>query len=165
MMMGLTVKLRPITEQDLGFLAKVYASTRQEEVAKTGWSQPQIDEFLAMQFKAQHTFYQEQFANADFDIVEADGKDIGRLYLDHREDEIRIVDIALLPECRGTGIGTRLLNDILNTATKRNVLVRIHVEKNNPALSLYKRLGFNQIEDQGVYLLMEKTPTKIAAAS
>ncbi len=157
------IKFRSINDNDLGFLAKVYASTRLEEVAKTGWKQEQIDEFLSMQFWAQHQFYQEQFSDADFEIVQIDGVDAGRLYLEQREDEVRIVDIALLPEFRGTGFGSKLLNDVIGEAFKKNKAVRIHVEKNNPALNLYQRLGFRQIEDKGVYLLMEKTPLQKVA--
>lgn len=154
-----TLTLRPATENDLDFLKGVYASTRLDELKATGWTQAQLEEFLAMQFNAQHTFYKEQFAKADFDIVQCNGDDVGRLYLDDRDEEIRIVDIALLPPFRGLGLGTRLLNQVMTRADSERKLVRIHVEKNNPALTLYQRLGFTEVADKGVYLLMEKSPS------
>ena len=140
---------------DEAFLASVYASTRREELARIDWSRKQIDDFLDMQFQAQHRYYQEQWPETNFDIVLFEGIPVGRLYLDRRVDEFRIVDIALLPEYRGRGIGSSLLKDVLNEAQAAAKVVRIHVEKNNPALGLYRRLGFTQIGDAGVYLLME----------
>ena len=123
------------------------------------WSESEKAEFLRQQFEAQHRFYREQFADAAFDIVLLDDRPVGRLYVDRRADEIRIIDIALLPEARGRGVGTSLMNDLLAEAARRGQPVRIHVERNNPALRLYGRLGFEQIEDQGVYYLMEWRPS------
>lgn len=161
--MALSLTLRVETERDLSFLSELYASTRYEELQATGWSEIQIDEFLDMQFKAQRTFYQQQFPDAKFQILVCDGEDAGRLYLDYRQDEIRIIDIALLPQYRGKGLGSRLLNSVVDEAGAKQLNVRIHVEKNNPALSLYQRLGFKEIEDKGVYWLMEKAAKEFAA--
>lgn len=78
-----------------------------------------------------------------------------RLYVDRTDKEILLIDIALLPEHRGAGIGGRLLNDLLSEAAAEHKPVRIHVEHKNPARRLYERLGFRKIEDKGVYYLME----------
>ena len=83
---------------------------------------------------------------------------VGRLYVARWQDEIRIVDIALLPPYRNTGLGTTILRDLLAEAAVAHKPVRIHVEKFNPALRLYERLGFVPIADKGVYLFMEWTP-------
>lgn len=149
------ITLRPIAPGDLPFLYRVYASTRQQELAVVDWDDAQKDAFLRMQFDAQHTYYQQHFTSANFDLILLDGQPIGRLYLDRRADEIRIVDIALLPEYRGRGIGSALMQEILDRAAQAGLPVRIHVERFNPALHLYHRLGFAQIGDQGVYLLLE----------
>ena len=111
-----------------------------------------------MQFAAQHDYYQSQFPDADFRIVLRDGQPIGRLNIDRRVEEVRIIDIALLPDHRGAGIGSALLGDILAEATETKRPVRIHVEQFNPTLHLYERLGFTKIDDQGVYHLMEWVP-------
>jgi ribosomal protein S18 acetylase RimI-like enzyme len=155
-----SITFRSIAPDDHPFLSRLYASTRREEVAQTGWDLAEQDRFLQMQFVAQHNFYMEQFSAAEFHIVELHGQPIGRLYVDRREDEIRIIDIALLPEHRNRGIGSALLKDILTEADAADLPVRIHVERNNPALGLYRRLGFRKIDDQGVYLLMECPPNK-----
>jgi ribosomal protein S18 acetylase RimI-like enzyme len=148
---------RQTSPSDMDFLYQVYESTRWEELQQASWSDDQRREFLLMQFQAQHQHYQQHYAEADYQIIEITGQSAGRLYLDHREDEIRIVDISLLPEYRNTGVGTQILRDVLAQATERKVPVLIHVEKNNPALALYQRLGFVTKEDVGVYWLMSWT--------
>ena len=122
------------------------------------WSEGEKQAFLAQQFQAQSTFYAAQFPDASFDIVELDGEAVGRLYVDRREDEVRLIDIALVPECRDRGLGSELMAEILAEGELKGLLVRIHVEQNNPAMRLYRRLGFEKIEEQGVYWLMEWTP-------
>jgi ribosomal protein S18 acetylase RimI-like enzyme len=111
-----------------------------------------------MQFEAQDAYYREHYHPASFDAVELDGQPVGRLYVARWEDEIRIIDIALLPAHRGRGIGTALLRGLLNEAAGAGKRLSIHVEKHNPALRLYARLGFTTVADRGVYLLLEATP-------
>ena len=155
-----TIRFRPIHDRDLPFLASLYASTRAEEVAQVSdWTDEQKSHFLQMQFDAQHKFYQEQFTKAEYLLIEQSDAPIGRVYTDRREDEIRLIDIALLPVARGQGLGSALLQDLLQEAQSKTLPVRIHVEKNNPAMRLYIRLGFAPVEDQGVYELMEWKPT------
>lgn len=150
---------RPINDKDKPFLAEVYASTRWEELAPVPWTDEQKKEFLQFQFDAQHTHYMEHFPDAEYNIILLKKNKIGRLYLDRRADEIRIVDIALLPKYRNKGIGSRLLQDVLNEAREKALLVRIHVEQNNPAMALYQRLGFTKVKEEGIYWLMEWQPT------
>jgi len=152
------ITFRPIHEDDREFLARLYASTREEELSVAPWPEKQKAVFLRQQFEAQNTFYMEQFAEAEFSIVLLDGEPAGRVYIDRREDEIRLIDIALLPEHRGQGIGGRLMADLLDEGREAGLPVRIHVERFNPALRLYQRLGFQHVEDQGPYYLMEWQP-------
>ena len=149
------ISFRPITKHDLEFLNRLYASTRAAEMALLDWTSEQKTQFLTMQFNAQHSFYQEQFGQAAFLIIAADNKSVGRVYLDRRPDEIRLIDIALLPEQRNSGLGTALLKDLLDEGRSSGLPVKIHVESFNPAMRLYQRLGFKPVEDQGVYQLME----------
>ncbi len=146
---------RPVKPDDLEFIFQVYSSTREEELSVTGWDAESKVRFLRQQFNAQREYYQDQFTDATFDIVLEDNTPIGRLYVDRREDEIRIIDIALLPEQRGHGIGSALLAEILLEAKQRKIPARIHVEKFNRALQLYKRLGFRAVADRDPYLLMQ----------
>jgi ribosomal protein S18 acetylase RimI-like enzyme len=152
------VALRPIEPGDLDFLYRLYASTRQDELAVVDWDEVQKESFLQMQFAAQHAYYMEHFAGASFQVMLLDGEPVGRLYVDRRPDEVRIIDIALLPAYRSRGIGTRYIREILAEGMAAGVPVRIHVEQYNPALRLYHRLGFRPIRDEGVYYLMEWAP-------
>jgi ribosomal protein S18 acetylase RimI-like enzyme len=122
------------------------------------WSEAQITEFLTMQFRAQHTYYHEHFSKASFQIILLEGQPIGRLYRELRVNDLHIIDIALLPEYRNQGIGTRLLCDIIDEGARGGHPVSIYVEFNNPALRLYQRLGFREVQSQGVYYYMERQP-------
>ena len=150
--------LRPICRDDEAFLLQVYASTREDELAQVDWSQEQKNAFVCMQFEAQRAYYETMFPAAAYQIILVGDRPVGRPYVDQRDDEIRLIDIALLPEQRGAGIGTTLLDDILVRAQTIDKKVRIHVEQFNPAVRLYERLGFVNIEQQGIYFLMEWSP-------
>ena len=149
-----SLSLRPIRPEDDSFLARVYASSRAEELAVTGWPEELKADFCRRQFDAQSAYYAANYPGAAFQIIERDGWPVGRLYVARWEKEIRIVDITLLPESRGGGIGTKLLRDLQNEARAAGKSLTIHVERFNRALTLYQRLGFKEVEDKGVYLLM-----------
>jgi GNAT superfamily N-acetyltransferase len=159
------LSLRPIDEHDHPFLLELYASTREVELAPLDWSDAQKQQFLVMQFEAQHRHYQQHYPTASFDLILYAGDAIGRLYLDEWEDQWRVVDIALLPAYCGQGIGSHWLQDVIQRAALVGKAVSIHVEQHNPALRLYQRLGFEQVDTKGVYLLMEwrvANPAQIA---
>jgi GNAT superfamily N-acetyltransferase len=153
--METTVTLRPATAEDAGFFYSVYASTRAEELSLTGWSDEQKTQFCRMQFAAQTSHYLQQYPLAQISVIERDGVPAGRLYVNRGVGLICIVDIALRPEHRGRGTGTRLLGELKEEARAAEKPLEIHVEKYNPALRLYQRLGFTAQEDSGVYLRME----------
>jgi ribosomal protein S18 acetylase RimI-like enzyme len=159
------VRLRPAAAGDEEHLYRVYASTRQEELAPLGWAEAEREAFLRMQFTAQDRYYRAQFPEASYQVVLAGERPAGRLYVDRRPDEIRVLDIALLPEHRGGGIGSALLRDLFAEARARGVPVRLHVERSNPALRLYTRLGFEPIGERIPYLLMEWRPDGRDAAA
>lgn len=152
------IHLRDIEPGDEPFLFEVYTSTRLDELAVTGWSELQIHAFLAQQFAAQHSHYQTHYADAQFSVIMDGDTPIGRLYVARWPREIRIVDIALLSEYRGRGVGAQLLREILAEGRASAKPVTIHVERMNPALRLYERLGFRETKDKGVYLLLTWIP-------
>jgi len=156
--------LRPETDGDLSFLMRLYASTREEELAVTGWSPEQKQAFLASQFQAQRHHYRTYIENCRFEVLECRDEAAGRLYLETRATQLHIVDIALLPAWRGKGIGTAILEALIDTARRSGRGVGIFVEKFNPALRLYRRLGFTDIRDDGIYLELERNPPGAASA-
>ncbi|MCG8636158.1 MAG: GNAT family N-acetyltransferase [Desulfobacterales bacterium] len=153
------IKFRPITDRDLPFLSQLYADTRAQEMAMSGWEQQQIDRFLQMQFDLQHKQWMENYPDAQFDIILYDKIPAGRLYVHRKKDDIRIIDIALLSRFRLQGIGTWLMNRLTSEADKKQLPLSLHVEHNNPVMGLYERLGFTrQGELKGVYYFMSRPP-------
>ena len=151
---------RPFADDDLAFVSALYASTRLEEVAQTGWPAEVQRQFLAQQAAAQHSHYSIHFSDAEWLIVEREGRPIGRLYLRDMPADLHIVDISLLPDSRGQGIGGAILADTLDFARDRGKGVTIHVEVNNPARALYARLGFETVEEKGAYDLFRAQPQR-----
>lgn len=153
--------LRPIQEEDMEFLFRLYTATRAEEMAMVvDWSDEQKEAFLRMQFQAQHAWYREHYEGAQLDLLLIDGAPAGRLYVHRREDEIRLMDIALLPEHRNRGVGTALLRELFAESVASGKPITVHVEKYNPAMRLYERLGFTPSADRGVYLLLKRSPVQ-----
>jgi GNAT superfamily N-acetyltransferase len=153
------LSFRPIGPEDMEFLARLYRSTREDELAMLAdWTEEQKDAFLRQQFQAQHAYYHEHYVGAEFLLILLDEQPAGRLYIHRRPEEIRLMDIALLPEHRNDGLGTKLVRDLLAEGEASGKPVTIHVEIYNPAMRLYQRLGFKPIADRGVYHLLEWRP-------
>lgn len=150
-----SLRLRAATADDQPFLRRVYASTRAEELAMAPWSDEEKERFLDLQFRAQHAWYHERYAGAEFWVIEEAGEAVGRLYLCRLQDEIRLMDIALLPDWRGRGIGAHYLRQLMAEAAEAGKPLRVHVEVFNRALSFYQGLGFRLLENRGVYLFLE----------
>jgi ribosomal protein S18 acetylase RimI-like enzyme len=153
-----TIALRPAEPADEHFLYQVYASTRAEELAPVPWPEEQKAAFLLQQFTAQHRHYHDHYIGASFQVILRDGEAVGRLYVARWPKEIRIVDIALLPAHRNAGIGGSLVRELLDEGAATARSVTIHVERMNPAMALYRRLGFVEVADRGVYAMMEWRP-------
>ena len=153
----MVARLRSATADDTDFLRGVYAGTRTEELALTDWTDAQKAAFCRQQFDAQDAHYRAHYPTSEFSIIENGTAAIGRLYVDRWDKEIRVMDISILPEFRGAGVGTQLLRGLQDEARAAGKSLSIHVEKFNPALRLYERLGFKPIEDKGVFLLMSWT--------
>lgn len=159
---GTEVRLRPATAADRGLLFDVYASTRAEELAAVPWDEATKRAFLTQQFDAQDAHYRTHYPRTTYEVIEVGGEAAGRLYLDRGERDVLIVDIALLPAFRGRGTGGSILREILEEAESQGKRVSIHVEVQNPAHSLYERLGFTRVEERGVYVLLEWTPPGVS---
>lgn len=149
--------LRPETEADIPFLMRLYASTREQELAPVPWSAEQKAAFLAQQFDAQRRHYR-AYTDCAFDVIEHNGEPAGRLYLRAQPSRLHVVDVALLPPWRGRGFGTTLFESLQAVGRTSGRSVTTFVEKFNPARRLYSRLGFAEIADNGVYLELEWRP-------
>jgi ribosomal protein S18 acetylase RimI-like enzyme len=148
------VSLREATDDDRAFLVALYGSTR-ADLALVPLDDEQRDALVRMQFHAQDVHYRQTSPHADFAVVEIDGRAAGRLYVDRTAGDIRIIDIALMPEHRGSGIGRALILGLLDEAASTGRTASLHVAMGNAAEALYARLGFQLVADDGVYRLME----------
>lgn len=148
------VSLRPEIDADRALSWAVYASTREQELARVPWTTAQREAFIEQQFDAQRRHYRAHHPRAQWSIVVADGVDAGRLYVEQAPSLILLIDIALLPQFRGRGIGRRLMADVVAHADSAGLPIRLHVEQDNPALGWYRRLGFVVDGDTGVYWRM-----------
>jgi ribosomal protein S18 acetylase RimI-like enzyme len=148
--------LKTAAPEDMGFLYRVYAATREEELTASGWDSTQKEQFLRFQFRIQDVQYRQNYPRASFYIICIGVEPCGRLYLNRGPTEYRIVDISLLPVCRNRGTGTQILRDVIAEADAAALPVRLSVVMDNPARRLYERLGFTITGDNGVYLSMER---------
>ncbi|MBV8633352.1 MAG: GNAT family N-acetyltransferase [Burkholderiaceae bacterium] len=159
------LQLRPITDDDEGFLSALYASTREAEMNELDWDAAQKADFLALQFRMQHQYYQQHYKQACFDIVMLGEKPVGRLYHQWGGHEVRIMDIALLPEHRNQGLGSALIGALLQLADRRGLEVSLHAEYYNPVLAMYGRLGFQEVGENGVYRKLVRNPIAASDAA
>jgi ribosomal protein S18 acetylase RimI-like enzyme len=153
------ITLRPVRDDDEPFLLALYATVRAPELEQVAWTDEQKAVFVRHQFDAQSTHWRENYHDTSFDVIERAGVPIGRLYVARWRDEIRVVDVALMPEHRGSGVGGALFRSLFEESDRTGRPVTIHVEIYNPARRLYERLGFVLKEEKGIYLLMERAPS------
>jgi len=154
----MAASLRVVHSSDQEFLFRLYAGTRQHEIAAFGWSPAQQEAFLRMQFTAQQRWYETAYAEAEQQIVMLDAAPIGRIIVHRGSDATTLVDISLLPEHRGRGIGGGLIRDLVQQSAQRGAPVRLQVLRTNPAARLYQRLGFAKTGEDEMYVQMEKRP-------
>ncbi|MDX1653724.1 MAG: GNAT family N-acetyltransferase [Candidatus Competibacteraceae bacterium] len=153
------VARRTFEVRDLEFLYQVYAASRAREmVLLPHWSDGEKEAFLRDQFSLQHTHYQAHYPQARYQVILKEEVAIGRLYVAPLDGEIRLMDIALLPPWRGLGIGSALVREVMEEGRGSGRLVSLHVEADNPARRLYRRLGFVDVGEVGVYRLMHWHP-------
>lgn len=154
------ITLRPVGSDDYEFLVAVYGSTRAEELALVPWTTEQQQAFVRSQFAAQQDHYEKKYPTASHNIIMSDSRPVGRLYVARLDQEIRIIDITLLPAERNAGIGSYLIEQLLDEANRSGKMTRIYVEEFNPSLRLFERLGFSPCEQQGIHLLLQCNPNQ-----
>ena len=154
------VALRAVRAEDEDFLLQVYAASRADEMALVDWDEAQKLAFLRMQFEAQRAQYHERFPDAEYDVILYRGSPAGRLWIGRTPEQIRLLDIAILPEFQNKGVGAALLKSLMAESEATGKPLRHMVFKmNTAAMRFYERLGFSPIEDVGAYIHMERRPS------
>jgi len=150
-----SISLRAVGSDDTEFLFQVFSASHGAELDLSTLPDAQRQQLLRMQFQAQQDQYRNQYPTADNDVVLKDDERIGYLCAQRGPDAFALVDIALLPECRGSGIGSQLVRELIDLAQAENKTLHAHVLKHSPAWPLWQRLGFRQVSDDGVHLTIE----------
>jgi ribosomal protein S18 acetylase RimI-like enzyme len=152
------VRLRPEREGDRDFRYQLFCDSRQPEFALV--LPPDVfQQLMAHQFQAQTVSYRAQFPHARFDIIELDGRPIGRIVVDRPGNQLHLIDQAIVPELRGRGIGTAIMRALMDEAAARRVPVMLEVaSSNDPSMRLYLRLGFVPTETTEPYIELAWTP-------
>ena len=143
-------QLRPATKADAEFLWTLRQSVMKENVEQTWgkWDDAQ-----------QRKFFDRGFVPADTNIIVVDGKDAGRIDLNHSHMEIFLGIIELLPELQGKGIGSAVIRGLMAEARTARLPIRLQVLKaNERAHQLYLHLGFNAVGDTKTHYLMVYAP-------
>lgn len=160
------VSLRPVTAEDKEFLISVYAGTRAKELAQVQWEEGQKDAFVRWQFEMQQKEYETRFPDAHYDLILVDGIPAGRIWVGADDKQIRLLDIAIMEQFQNRGVGTLLLRQLMDEATRTNKVLRHMVfVLNDNAHRFYERLGFTVIEDLGGYKHMEWVPGQTQSAT
>jgi len=159
------IQLRPVEEKDTAFIEAVYRTTREAELNLTNWSGYQKSAFISMQSSAQLAEYRTKWPGARFQVIIYNKKDAGRFFTCETDNDIRLLDITILPVFRGKGIGTNLLHRLIQRSNKVQKKISLHVIASNPALKLYQRLGFVHIKKDGFHYYMEREPEKFSNSS
>jgi len=144
------IALRPRQEDDEAFVRELFFSVRGPEFSVMGWPEPVLRDFLAGQSQLQNHHYANAYPNAANLVVTRHGTAIGRVILYPSPGDIRVVDIALLPQWRGHGLGAALLDAVKQQAKACHASVSLSVDLHNPARRLYLRQGFLPVRDNGV---------------
>jgi GNAT superfamily N-acetyltransferase len=153
---GGKLTLRQVTKEDEAFLLALYDSSRAEELSQVEWGEGQKEVFVRWQFDLQRREYDTRFPDARYEVIMVDEEPAGRIWIGADEDQIRLLDIALLPRFQRRGVGTLLLRWLIDQAARAKKPLRHMVFiLNNDAHRFYERLGFVVIEDLGAYKHME----------
>ncbi|WP_046226151.1 GNAT family N-acetyltransferase [Paenibacillus dauci] len=155
-MLSSTPTIVQVTAADRDFLFDVYMDTRLSEVASWGWTPEQLHSFLHMQFVMQQSYLDNRYPQLDRRLINSDQTAIGQMTIFHGENELRLVDLAVLSRYRNQGAGTFILQELQRQAAAYAIPIRLQVRLDNPrAQRLYQRLGWHEISLEELHMEME----------
>jgi len=146
--------LRDATEADLPFLFKVSTEAMKpvHEALHPGEEFNHETEFLK---------YRKEFDGKKVQIIQYQGRDVGRLRVERRPDSIYVGGIQIFPEFQGKGIGTALFTELVQESEQTNVPITLEVhDVNEGAINFYKKLGFKESGKKGNQTVMKFEPNK-----
>lgn len=158
------VVLRPERADDADFLFALFRSHALADLAAMPIDDAMKEALVRMQFASATATYRAAFEAARFDVIEQDGAAIGRLITDPGGVAACMVDYALIPERRGGGLGTAIIEAVLAQLAPQDRPMRVKVGVTNEAsLRLCARLGFRRVDDEMPLLQLEWRPPGVDA--
>jgi ribosomal protein S18 acetylase RimI-like enzyme len=152
------ITLRPANDDDEDLLFAVYASSREDEVAAFGWAEEQATAFLRFQFTSRRAAYRLQFPAAEYGVILVDAQPAGSLIVERRDDAISLTDIAILPEFRRRGAGSRVLTLLKAEAAEAGKPLVLSVDHTNSlARQFYLDRGFRITHESQINCSMKWT--------
>lgn len=137
------------------FLYELYVSTRVDEVTAWGWDESTRENFLQMQWNAQSRHFASEYPNVEHYVIRHNGQLVGRQMTSSTDEEILLIDIAILPQYRNQGIGTALIVELQELAKQTRKRLHLSVLTTSAAVSLYQRLGFVTDKENELYYFMK----------
>jgi GNAT superfamily N-acetyltransferase len=158
----LTLERRPAAADDEAFLRELYSTTRPD---LAGWDDAGRAGFVDLQLRAQRREWEASYPGSTDEVLVLDGEPVGRLWVAWLTDACVLVHMILRPEHRRTGLGTRIVGEVIVEADRRGVPVRVTVERTNaPSRAFCARLGFAETGGDEVYVTLER-PAGLRPAS
>lgn len=134
--------LRFVQKDDDNFLFALFCATRTEFSLLPLPPQP-LEFLLQQQYRLQHAGYATQYPHAMSLVIEYQSVNIGKIVINKSDASVHIVDFAIIPQCRGRGYGSVILESIKAYAQINGATVSLSVDRQNVrAKQLYSRLGF-----------------------
>ena len=149
---------RPVSKEDEGFVRQLIMQMVMDELGAAMWPEAVRGPLLEMQYRARQEGIRSNWADAEQEIVLVEGRPVGWVVIARRQDAIHLVEIAVVSEHRGRGLGTARIQEVLEESDRTGKPVRLSVATTNPANRLYQRLGFHRAGGDEVRHHMERPP-------
>ena len=147
---------RPLSEEDVPFVRQLILQMVTDELGAAAWPDALRAPLLEMQCRARSEGIRVNWPDAEQEILLSNGQPAGWAVVARRGDAIHLVDIAIVPELRGQGLGTSRIRELLEESDRTGKPVRLSVTTINPANRLYERLGFRRTGGDEVRHYLER---------
>jgi ribosomal protein S18 acetylase RimI-like enzyme len=142
------IQVRAARPADMEFARALYFETMRGMIEPLfGWDQRRQEESFAGWFDLQQA-----------SIIMADRRDVGWMQTRTTEGEVFLGSLYVIPEMQRHGIGTHVLRELIAQSTRSSKPLTLAVMKNNPAIQLYERLGFQLTREDRYKFYMRLGP-------
>jgi ribosomal protein S18 acetylase RimI-like enzyme len=153
--MSQVLTLRPTRTDDQEFLYRLFSLVYSEKLQLVPLSAEEKKTLVELMYQGFTRHYDSLAPASDDRLVLLNNESIGRMILLQTREEIRLADLAILPQYRGIGIGSALISQLQTESLMSKRPVHLQVGRFDRALRLYQRLGFYKIDTIGPYLHLE----------